>query len=100
LKDEQRFKWEEEQQLAFDTLKRATTSAPILAIPDMSLPFKVTTDACSRAIGAVLSQDLGKGDQPIAYLSKKPAVQNKTGQHMNRNCMQSSMHSSIGNIIY
>src|ERR1700752_2743208 len=37
----------------------------------MSLPFKVTTDACSRAIGAVLSQDQGKGDQPIAYLSKK-----------------------------
>src|SRR6201996_6426791 len=25
----------------------------------------------SRAIGAVLSQDQGKGDQPIAYLSKK-----------------------------
>src|SRR6185312_7324805 len=71
LKDEQRSKWGEEQQLAFDTLKQATTSAPILAIPDMSLPFKVTTDACSRAIGAVLSQDQGKGDQPIAYLSKK-----------------------------
>ena len=40
-------------------------------IPDMQLPFKVTTDACSRAIGAVLSQNSGKGDQPIAFLSKK-----------------------------
>jgi hypothetical protein len=71
LKDEQRFKWGEEQQSAFDFLKQATTSAPILVLPDMSLPFKVTTDACSRAIGAVLSQNNGKGDQPIAYLSKK-----------------------------
>src|ERR1700675_468903 len=71
LKDEQRFKWGEEQQHAFDTLKHATTSAPILILPDMLLPFKVTTDACSRAIGAVLSQNQGKGDQPIAYLSKK-----------------------------
>src|ERR1700680_782428 len=71
LKDEQRFKWGEEQQSAFDFLKQATTSAPILVLPDMSLPFKVTTDACSRAIGAVLSQNNGKGDHPIAYLSKK-----------------------------
>ena len=71
LKDEQRFKWGEEQQSAFDLLKHATTSAPILTLPNMQLPFKVTTDACSRAIGAVLSQNNGKGDQPIAYLSKK-----------------------------
>jgi hypothetical protein len=71
LKDEQQFKWREEQQSAFDLLKHATTSAPILAIPNMELPFKVTTDACSRAVGAVLSQNQGKGDQPIAYLSKK-----------------------------
>src|ERR1700676_3314879 len=56
---------------AFNFLKQATTSAPILVLPDMLLPFKVTTDACSRAIGAVLSQNNGKGDQPIAYLSKK-----------------------------
>src|ERR1700688_3146235 len=61
----------EEQQSAFDFLKQATTSAPILVLPDMQLPFKVTTDACSRAIGAVLSQNTGKGDQPIAFLSKK-----------------------------
>src|SRR5258708_22857893 len=62
LKDEQRFKWGEEQQSAFNFLKQATTSAPILVLPDMLLPFKVTTDACRRAIGAVLSQNSGKAD--------------------------------------
>src|SRR5258708_23499180 len=55
LKDEQRFTWREEQQSAFDTLKHATTSAPILAIADMPLPFQPTTDASSRADGPALS---------------------------------------------
>src|ERR1700680_3323647 len=71
LKDEQRFKWGEEQQAAFDSLKTAITTAPVLVLPNMELPFKVTTDACSQAVGAVLTQNSGKGDQPIAFLSKK-----------------------------
>jgi hypothetical protein len=55
LKDEQPFKWQEEQSAAFHT----------------AIPFKVTTDACSQAVGAVLSQNFGQGDQPLAYLSTK-----------------------------
>src|SRR6202171_90354 len=61
----------EEQQAAFDSLKTTITTAPVLVLPNMQLPFKVTTDACSQAVGAVLSQNHGKGDQPIAFLSKK-----------------------------
>ena len=38
---------------------------------DSEKPFTVTTDASDYAIGAVLSQDQGKGDQPIAYESRK-----------------------------
>ena len=71
LKDEQPFKWQEEQSLAFDKLKNALSTAPVLQIPDTAIPFKVTTDACSQAVGAVLSQNFGHGDQPVAYLSKK-----------------------------
>uniref|UniRef100_H3G6X4 Reverse transcriptase RNase H-like domain-containing protein n=1 Tax=Phytophthora ramorum TaxID=164328 RepID=H3G6X4_PHYRM len=41
-----------------------------LAYPDYGLPFKLTTDASKTGLGAVLSQDQGKGDQPIAYASK------------------------------
>ena len=43
----------------------------MLILPNPSLPYLVTTDASGFAVGATLSQDQGKGQQPIAFLSKK-----------------------------
>ena len=63
--------WEPEQQTAFDQLKQCLVSAPVLILPDPTKPFTVTTDASDLAIGAVLSQDHGKGQQPVAYESRK-----------------------------
>ncbi|XP_070036375.1 uncharacterized mitochondrial protein AtMg00860-like [Nicotiana tomentosiformis] len=60
------FKWTEPVSTAFQALKNALTSAPVLALPDFNLPFAVETDACDMGIGVVIMQ---KG-QPIAYLSK------------------------------
>src|SRR5579863_2145274 len=65
------FEWTEEQQKAFEILKEKLTTALVLAIPDSAKPFTITTDASDYAIGAVLSQDLGKSDQPIAYELRK-----------------------------
>ena len=50
----------------------------MLILPDPSLPYVVTTDASGYAVGAWLSQDQGRGLQPIAFLSKKmlPAERN------------------------
>jgi hypothetical protein len=66
--------WGEEQQAAFQALKDKLISAPILALPDFSKPFKVVCDACDFGIGAVLMQD----DKVVAYYSKKllPAERN------------------------
>jgi hypothetical protein len=47
------------------------TSAPVLCIPDPEIPFEVTTDASDFAVGAVLTQDQGKGPQPVAFISRK-----------------------------
>lgn len=58
----------------FEELKRALTSAPVLVLPDFSIPFIVEIDACSIGIGVVLMQ---KG-QPIAYLSKGLSPQHQT----------------------
>ena len=64
------FKWENQQQLAFDTLKRKLTTAPILCYPDFTKPFILTCDASNYSIAAVLSQGLIGKDKPIAFASR------------------------------
>ncbi|GJP72440.1 hypothetical protein CLOP_g3172 [Closterium sp. NIES-67] len=71
LKDHDCFWWGEKQQAAFDQLKIALTSPPILRISDPNRPYEVVTDASDIAIGAVLLQDFGDGLQPVAYESRK-----------------------------
>ena len=47
------FNWSVDCQQAFDSLKSALTSPPVLAYPDYDRPFKVYTDASSFAVGGV-----------------------------------------------
>ena len=70
-KEDAKFEWTPRCQQSFVGLKAAMQTAPVLALPDLSLPFVVHTDASGFAVGAVLMQDQGKGLQPIAFLSKK-----------------------------
>lgn len=67
LKKNQKWEWTVECQGAFDKLKMAVTSAPVLGLPDFQKPFEVHTDASDRAIGGVLVQE---GHQ-LAYESRK-----------------------------
>ncbi|GJP73530.1 hypothetical protein CLOP_g9149 [Closterium sp. NIES-67] len=71
LKDYDCFWRGETQEAAFDQLKIALTSLPVLRISDPDRPYKVITDASNITIGAVLLQDFGDGLQPVAYESRK-----------------------------
>ena len=64
--------WDEENQRAFEKLKNALTSGPVLKAPEVDKPFIVQTDACDLGIGAVLSQlDEDGEERPVAYASRK-----------------------------
>jgi hypothetical protein len=64
------WKWEEEQQNAFDELKRAFTTAPVLKMPDPNKKYRLECDASNYATGAVLSQQYDENWHPIAFQSK------------------------------
>ncbi|KAI8507260.1 hypothetical protein Bbelb_146400 [Branchiostoma belcheri] len=71
------FSWSIECQTAFDTLRDALTSPPVLAYPDFSRPFTLHTDASDAAIGAVLSQTTDQGEQVVAYASRTLSSQER-----------------------
>lgn len=63
--------WGAEEQAAFEALKHAFMTAPILVMPDLSKPFLLECDASDYATGAVLSQQTSDGEtHPVAFLSK------------------------------
>ena len=71
LKKNAKFQWTDDEQLAFDALKSALCSAPILAIPDFTKDFILCTDASGYGCGAVLMQKDPSGKhRVIAYASK------------------------------
>lgn len=70
------FEWSPAQEEAFETLKTALTTAPILIRADPDLPYFIECDSSAQGVGAILSQERvnpvtgKKALLPIMYWSK------------------------------
>ena len=81
-----KFTWCDEQQNAFQLIKNALTSKPLLVFPDSDKPFIIQVDASNYGIGAVLMQNHGQGEQPIAYMSQKLNKQQQNWNATEKEC--------------
>ena len=59
--------WTPAHAAAFESLKEALSSPPLLRLPDFDKDFTIISDASLLGTGAALLQD----EQPVAYTSKK-----------------------------
>ncbi len=59
--------WDEVHQRAFDHVKATIAKDVVLAYPDFSKVFEIYTDASSKQLVAVITQD----NRPIAFFSQK-----------------------------
>ncbi|MBW0546905.1 hypothetical protein O181_086620 [Austropuccinia psidii MF-1] len=50
---------------AFESLRQALTTAPLLLIPDFKLPFKLHIDASGDGLGSALNQVQIINDKPV-----------------------------------
>ena len=67
------FKWEQDEEAAFEDLKDALTKEPVLALPDFTKPFVLMTDGSTTGLGAVLGQhhDGEPRERVIGYASRR-----------------------------
>ena len=78
LKSSSTWVWKAAEQTAFEQLKHALSTAPVVKPPDFSKEFIVKTDASLFALGAVLAQRDSTEEYVVAYESRKlkPAESN------------------------
>ena len=64
------WRWDPIHQKAFDDVKATITKEVVLAYPDFSKVFEIYTDASTKQLGAVITQE----NRPIAFFSRKLSV--------------------------
>ena len=63
----EQFRWEKEQQEAFETLKSALTSAEVMSYYDSNTETRLIVDASPVGLGAILEQKRKGIFRPVAY---------------------------------
>lgn len=88
LRKGKNFEFGEEAKRAFEKLKKALTSSPVLIHPDFSKHFYIQCDASDVGVGGVLFQrDENGAEHPIAFVSKKLTAAQKNYSVTERECL-------------
>jgi hypothetical protein len=66
IKKQEDFTWDAQARMAFENVKKALTSTPVLQYFDVKKPVKVTVDASMKGLGAAILQEHGV----VAYASR------------------------------
>ena len=83
LSSKHTWRWTDESQRAFDTLKHAFSQPLELCRPDPSKPFVLQTDACATGIGAVLYQLGDDGERRIISHASAKFTKTEKRYHSN-----------------
>ena len=63
--------WDQQHQKAFEELKTALTTAPVLGFAEFTKPFILETDASHDGLSVILSQDQDEQRRVLAYASRR-----------------------------
>ncbi|RYX87722.1 hypothetical protein EON73_00740, partial [bacterium] len=70
-KKDKKFEWKSEHENAFNRIKTAMSSAPVLANPNYSKPFQIQAKSSEIGVSAILIQIYENKKHTIAYMSAK-----------------------------
>jgi hypothetical protein len=59
--------WDSIHQIAFDNVKKIITKEVVLAYPDFTKPFEIYTNASTKQLGVVITQD----NRPVAFFNRE-----------------------------
>lgn len=79
--------WIAETEKAFQELKGALCSGPMLVTPDFSKPLVVQTNASKTGMGAVLSQLQEGEEHPVVYISWKLLLREQRYSTVEKECL-------------
>ena len=78
----------EEEMEAYESLKKALTEPPVLALPRSDLPYVLDTDASDKQVGAALMQKYpDKSLRPIGYYSRTLSDAERNYDTTHRECL-------------